>query len=116
MAVEVSRRRFERLVDRALESVPRQLLDLADNVVVEVADENADEPGLLGLYWGIALTERGTDYTFAMPDTIYVYRLPLLELAADEAELEHEIRVTVVHELAHHFGIDDDRLHELGWG
>jgi predicted Zn-dependent protease with MMP-like domain len=113
--VEVSRRRFERLVDRALESVPRELLDAADNVVVEVAEQNDDEPDLLGLYWGIALTERGSDYTFAMPDTIYVYRRPLMELAEDEADLEHEIRVTVVHELAHHFGIDDDRLHELGW-
>ncbi len=116
MAVEVSRRRFERLVDRALASVPQELLDAADNLVVEVAEQNEDEPGLLGLYWGIALTERGSDYTFAMPDTIYVYRLPLQELAADEADLEHEIRVTVVHELAHHFGIDDERLHELGWG
>ena len=116
MPVEVSRRRFERLVDRALDSVPERLLAMADNVVVEVAEANEEEPGLLGLYWGIALTERGSDYTFAMPDTIYVYRQPLQELAADEAELEHEIRVTVVHELAHHFGIDDDRLHDLGWG
>lgn len=113
--VEVSRRRFERLVDRALDSVPGQLLAMADNVVVEVADRNEEEPDLLGLYWGIALTERGSDYTFAMPDTIFVYREALQDLAEDEADLEHEIRVTVVHELAHHFGIDDDRLHDLGW-
>lgn len=113
--VQVSRARFEVLVDRALAGVPSRLLDAVDNLVVEVAERNEEEPDLLGLYWGVALTERGSDYTFVMPDTVFVYRAPLQEMCADEAELEHEIRVTVVHELAHHFGIDDDRLHELGW-
>ena len=111
----MSRARFAALVDRALDAVPPQLLAAADNVVVDIAEENPDEPDLLGLYSGVALTERDSDYVFALPDTITVYRRPLQELAADEAELEHEIRVTVVHELAHHFGIDDDRLRELGW-
>lgn len=114
--LEISRRRFGELVEDALDAIPPQLLRLLDNVVVQVADQHPDEPGLLGLYEGIALTERGADYTFALPDTITVYRLPVLAACADEDEVAREVAVTVVHELGHHFGIDDARLHELGWG
>ena len=113
--LDVSRRRFGELVDDALDSIPAELLRLLDNVVVQVADEHPDDPDLLGLYEGIALTDRGSDYTFALPDTITVFRLPILATCADEAEVAREVAITVVHELGHHFGIDDERLHELGW-
>ena len=84
------------------------------NVVVLVEDEPA-VPGLLGLYEGVPLTERDTYYGGVLPDRITIYRGPLSRLSRDVAELQHEVRVTVVHEIAHHFGIDDDRLHQLGW-
>jgi predicted Zn-dependent protease with MMP-like domain len=114
--VEVSPARFEELVEDALDRVPERLLRALDNVVVQVEDENLDEPHLLGLYSGIDLTRRSHEYSFALPDAITIYRLPLQRLCADEDELADQIAVTVVHELGHHFGIDDDRLHELGWG
>ncbi len=113
--VEVSRERFEELVGEALDEVPPQLVALMDNVVVLVEDE-PPEPGLLGLYEGVALTERATSYAGMLPDRITIYRQPVLELCEDEDEVAEEITVTVVHEIAHHFGIDDERLHELGWG
>ena len=106
--------RFEHLVDDALDEVPQQLLEHFDNVVVLVEDEDPEEPGLLGLYDGIPLTER-EDYGGVLPDVIHIYRLPICRLVHDEDELVHEVYITVVHEFAHHLGIDDDRLHELGW-
>jgi predicted Zn-dependent protease with MMP-like domain len=109
--------RFEDLVGEALDRVPRPLLDLMDNVVVLVEDEPPDdEPGLLGVYVGYALTARGWDYTGVLPDRIIVYQGPTLRMCGSEAEVVREVTVTVVHEIAHHFGIDDARLHELGWG
>jgi len=105
---------FEQLVADALDQLPQQLVTSFDNVVVVVEDENADEPGLLGLYEGIALTERES-YTGVLPDRISLYRIPLCRVAEDLDHLVEEIAVTVVHEFAHHLGIDDDRLHELGW-
>ena len=106
---------FEELVADALDALPAELVARFANVVVVVEDQNDEEPDLLGLYEGIALTER-EHYTGALPDRISVYRLPLCLLAADLADLVTEIGITVVHEFAHHMGIDDDRLHELGWG
>lgn len=111
----MARTRFEELVGEALDQIPDELTRLMDNVVVLVEDANAEEPSLLGLYEGVALTERGYDYAGALPDRIFVYRLPLLAACRSEDELVDEISVTVVHEIAHHFGIDDDRLHQLGW-
>jgi predicted Zn-dependent protease with MMP-like domain len=106
--------RFEALVDAALDRVPDELWQHFDNVVVLVEDEDEQEPDLLGLYEGVPLTER-EDYAGALPDVIRVFRLPLCARCQDEEELVHEVYVTVVHEFAHHLGIDDDRLHELGW-
>ncbi len=113
--MEVSRERFEELVGEALDEVPPQLVALMDNVVVLVEDE-PPEPGLLGLYEGVALTDRGGSYSGVLPDRIVLFRSSLLALCDSEEEVAEEITVTVVHEIAHHFGIDDDRLHELGWG
>ena len=117
MPVEVSRERFEELVDQALDGIPDELALLVTNVVVLVEDEPpADDPDLLGLYDGVALTERDGSYVMELPDRIFIFRNPLMEMCESEAELVDEVRITVVHEVAHHFGIDDDRLHELGYG
>jgi predicted Zn-dependent protease with MMP-like domain len=106
---------FEDHVRRALESLPSELRDAMSNVEVVVEDENAEDPGVFGLYLGIPLPERH-DYAGVLPDKIAIYRVPLeAEFGDDPAVLEDEIRVTVLHEVAHHFGIDEDRLDELGW-
>ena len=107
--------RFEVLVEEALGLLPPELADAIDNVAVVLADRHDDEPDLLGLYEGIPLTERDEYGAMAMPDQVSIFRLPLSEMCHDDDELVAEVRVTVIHELAHHFGIDDDRLHELGW-
>lgn len=107
---------FEEHVRRALESLPAELRRAMSNVEIVVVDENPEDPDLLGLYTGIPLTERDSGYAGVLPDKIEIYRLPLEEEFGDDpAVLEEEIRITVLHELAHHFGIDDDRLEELGW-
>lgn len=106
--------RFEELVSDALDDVPEQLWQHFDNVVVLVEDRHEDQPDLLGIYEGIPLTER-EEYAGAMPDVIRIFRLALCDVCEDEQELTDEVYITVVHEFAHHLGIDDDRLHELGW-
>jgi predicted Zn-dependent protease with MMP-like domain len=86
-----------------------------DNVVVLVAGRHPEDPDLLGLYEGVALTERDSNYAGSLPDTITIYRDALLDICDSDDEVVDEVKVTVIHEIAHHFGIDDDRLHELGW-
>ncbi|MFQ1003159.1 metallopeptidase family protein [Modestobacter sp. SSW1-42] len=108
--------RFEELVADALDEVPPQLMALLDNVVVLVEDRHPEEPDLLGVYEGFALTERGADYGGTLPDRIMVYREAICEICEDEDEVAEEVTITVVHEIAHHFGIDEDKLHALGWG
>lgn len=115
--VEMSPDRFEELVGEALDEVPEELLGLMNNVVILVEDEAPpDEPELLGLYEGHALTSRGWDYSGVLPDRILIYRDPILRICETEDDVVDEVAITVVHEIAHHFGIDDDRLHDLGWG
>jgi predicted Zn-dependent protease with MMP-like domain len=112
----MSRERFEELVAEALDEVPEELLDLMDNVVILVEDDPPPEdPGLLGVYEGHALTDRGWDYSGVLPDRITIYRRPTLRICEDEDDVVDEVAITVVHEIAHHFGIDDARLHALGW-
>jgi predicted Zn-dependent protease with MMP-like domain len=107
---------FEDHVRAALESLPPELQRAMSNVEIVVEEENAEEPDLYGLYLGIPLTERGEGYAGVLPDKIAIYRIPLEEEFGDDPEvLEEEIRITVVHEIAHHFGIDEDRIAELGW-
>ena len=108
--------RFEELVSDALDLIPPELAAAIDNVVVLVADRDPEDPELLGLYQGIALTERDSTYAGALPDTITIFRDSLLEICETEEDVVEEVVITVIHEIAHHFGIDDDRLHELGWG
>jgi predicted Zn-dependent protease with MMP-like domain len=112
--VQMTRERFEDLVRDALDEVPEELLDMMDNVVILVEDD-APEGELLGLYEGHALTERGWHYGGVLPDRITIYRNPILRICRTEDDVVDEVAITVVHEIAHHFGIDDDRLHELGW-
>jgi predicted Zn-dependent protease with MMP-like domain len=108
--------RFEELVGEALDEIPPELLDLLDNVVILVeADPPQTDPDLLGVYEGHALTSRGWDYAGVLPDRIIIFRNPILDLCRTEEEVVEEVAITVVHEIAHHFGIDDVRLHELGW-
>ncbi len=99
----------------ALDLLPDALAAMVDNVVVLVEDRHDGMADLLGLYEGLPLTARGDYGALALPDRITIYRLAVCEHCADEEELTREVAVTVIHELAHHFGIDDDRLTELGW-
>ena len=108
----VPKYRFEALVREALDGLPDELLPVLDNVVVQIQDRHPDEPDLLGLYEGTPHTERIGD---EFPDVVSIYRMALCDMCADLDELADEIYITVVHEIAHAAGIDDDRLHELGW-
>ncbi len=117
MPLDISPEEFERLVDSALDQIPDALAERVSNLVVLVEDEPPpDQPSdLLGLYDGVALTEQEGGNLARLPDRIFVFRLPLLDYCSTPEELVEEVRVTVVHEIAHHFGIDDDRLHDLGY-
>ena len=105
---------FEDHVRAALDELPPHLASALTNVAVVVEDENPEDPDLFGLYHGVPLPERG-DMAGLPPDTISIYRIPLEDSFPDPKELREEIRVTVLHELAHHFGLDEDRLAELGY-
>ncbi len=115
---------FYELVERALEGLPPELAELLDNVAIVVDDwpdpssplvAGGEAETLYGLYEGVPLTERGSGYYGILPDKITIFRGPL-ERDFWQEELEEQIRITVVHEVAHHFGFDEDRLEELGWG
>ncbi len=116
MAIQVSDEEFEGYVEQALASVPDELANLIENCVILIEDDApADDPHLLGLYDGIPLTERGAWYGGVLPDRIFIYRNPTLAICDTVEDVVEEVHITVVHEIAHHFGIDDDRLHELGY-
>ncbi len=113
--VDIPPERFGALVAEALDGIPEELGRLMDNVNVFV-DDTSPPGGLLGYYEGIPLTQRGDYGGLALPDRITIYRQSICASCRDEAEVTHQVRVTVVHEVAHHFGIDDQRLDDLGWG
>jgi predicted Zn-dependent protease with MMP-like domain len=108
-------RRFDELVSDALDLIPLELAGAMDNVVVLVEGRHPEDDELLGLYEGVALTERDSDYAGSLPDAITIYREALLDVCDSDEDVVEEVAITVIHEIAHHFGIDDDRLHELGW-
>ena len=112
--IEVDPDRFEEMVAAALDSLPEQLGRLMSNVAVMVQHEPGP-PGLLGLYEGIPLTSRTTGYAGVLPDRITIYRQAICAICQTEQEVADQVRKTVIHEVAHHFGIDDKRLAELGW-
>jgi predicted Zn-dependent protease with MMP-like domain len=111
--IEVSQRRFEEMVGEALDTLPPRFTKVMRNVVV--VTEDGTDPHLLGLYVGIPLTERSSDYSAVLPDQITIYRNSICARCDTDAEVVEEVRRTVIHEVGHHFGIDDERLHELGW-
>ncbi len=106
---------FEEHVRAALDTLPPELARGLENVAVVVEDEHPEDPDLFGLYEGVPLPERGERYGGHLPDRIAIYRIPLEESFPDPVELEREIHLTVLHELAHYFGIDEERLAELGY-
>jgi predicted Zn-dependent protease with MMP-like domain len=113
--IDVDEDGFGELVERALDSIPDELRRQMRNVVVAVEDMGAS-PNLLGLYHGVPLTKRtSSSYVGHLPDQITIYRLPILWRCNSLDDVVTQVRVTVVHEVAHHFGISDARLHELGW-
>ena len=113
--IDVVPERFEELVAEALDSIPEELGRYMDNVAVFV-EEEARGRNLFGLYQGVPLTVRDNGYAgMVMPDRITIYRKTICQAARSEREVVRQVQVTVIHEVAHHFGIDDDRLHELGW-
>jgi predicted Zn-dependent protease with MMP-like domain len=105
---------FDDHVRRALDSLPAEFAAALRNVAVVIHDENADDPDLFGLYEGVPLPERGDD-AGSLPDTITIYRRPLEDDFPNPQELQHEIRITVLHEIGHYFGLDEERLAELGY-
>ncbi|QYN39935.1 metallopeptidase family protein [Pseudonocardia sp. DSM 110487] len=112
----MNRRQFEELVADALDTIPPELTAAMDNVVVLVDARHDTDPELLGLYEGVALTERTSSYGGELPDRITIYQDAILDVCDTEDDVVHEVAVTVVHEVAHHFGIAEATLHELGWG
>jgi len=120
----MERKRFERLVRQALDSLPEDFRAHLDNVAVVIEDrppaelesaDDAEDGPLLGLYEGHPLTERSFDYALALPDKITIFQSNVESVCSTDDEIRDEVRVTVLHEIAHHFGIDDDRLDELDY-
>lgn len=107
---------FFELVEEVFDDLPDDMVERLDNVIITVEDDSpAGEPTMLGLYEGVDIIDR-SDYGFGeMPDKISLFRKPLLSICSDLDELREQIHITLVHEIAHHYGIDDDQLHELGW-
>jgi predicted Zn-dependent protease with MMP-like domain len=114
LVIEVEPDRFEEMVVAALDGLPEDLGRLMRNVAVTV-EHRPGPPGLLGLYQGVPLTDRTTQYAGVLPDRITIYRLAICAICNSEEEVADQVRRTVIQEVAHHFGIDDDRLSELGW-
>ncbi len=112
--IDVAPERFEEMVATALDGLPPELGRLMRNVAVTV-EHGRGPRGLLGLYEGIPLTSRTTQYGMVLPDRITIYRLAICAICDSEDEVADQVRKTVIHEVGHHFGIDDERLSELGW-
>jgi predicted Zn-dependent protease with MMP-like domain len=116
----MNRAQFAHAVDVTLAELPAWVVERVDNLLVDIedwptAEQDPGGQGILGIYEGVSLADRGVDYFGFTPDRIVIFYQPHLELGLSDEELRAEIRVTVLHEMAHHLGIDDSRLHELGW-
>ena len=119
--MSLSLEEFEAVATEVVNSLPEHLREAMQNfdvMILEEPDEHLDPDGvgLLGLYQGVPLPERGINYTGVLPDIIYIFRQPHLALGLPTNELRQEIAKTVIHEIAHYFGIDDDHLNDIGWG
>jgi predicted Zn-dependent protease with MMP-like domain len=112
--IEVAPDRFDEMVTTALDGLPPALGRVMRNVAV-VVDNDSPQRRLLGLYHGVPLTARTHEYSGVLPDRITIYRQAICRICSSEEQVVEQVRRTVIHEIGHHFGIDDDRLHELGW-
>lgn len=121
VAERLKRRQFERLVERAVSTLPAGVLPLLDNVEIVIEDEpprdlvSDESEELFGLYQGTPQTDRGSSYGMTLPDKITIFRGPLERAAESRADLAEQVRVTIIHEIAHHFGLDEERIAELGY-
>ncbi|KSU65465.1 metallopeptidase family protein [Arthrobacter sp. NIO-1057] len=122
MLLEMNDDEFERLVEQAIDAIPQEFFAMMDNVIFFIEDEYTPQPGepknleILGLYEGVALTERDLNWSAgALPDRITIFKNPTLRACRNSEEVVREVGITVMHEVAHHFGIDDEKLHDLGW-
>ncbi len=116
MAIQMGADEFEGYVNDALDTIPDELFGLLDNCIIVIEDDAPpDDPDLLGLYDGVPLTERDTSYGGVLPDRIIIFRNPTLAFCDTVDDVIDEVHITVVHEIAHFFGIDDERLHQLGY-
>lgn len=116
MAVAMKDADFEILVGEALDLLPEELMNAMDNVVIMIEPYNPEDRNLLGLYTGVALTQRTTEYAGFLPDTIEIYRDIILSICHTPDQVREQVAITVLHEIGHHFGIDDQWLHDHGWG
>lgn len=114
--IAVSEQRFDDMVADALDKLPDDFARRLRNVVILVRDHNDEDPSILGLYEGVALPDRTFDHTGYLPDAIFIYKKALEAVCHTEEQLAQQIEVTVFHEVGHYFGIDEGKLHELGWG
>lgn len=114
--MDIGEEDFYALVEEALATLPEELLDDLENVAIVVEDEPEDGSEILGVYEGTALTERDSSWFGMLPDRVVLFRGPLSRMCEDEDALFEEIAITLVHEIGHYHGIDEERLHELGWG
>ena len=114
--MDIGEEDFYALVEEALAALPEELLDDLENVAIVVEDEPEDASETLGVYEGTALTERDSSWFGMLPDRVVLFRGPLSRMCEDEDDLFEEIAITLVHEIGHYHGIDEKRLHELGWG
>ena len=114
--MDIGEEDFYALVEEALATLPKELLDDLENVAIVVEDEPEDGSEILGVYEGTALTERDSSWFGMLPDRVVLFRGPLSRMCEDEDDLFEEIAITLVHEIGHYHGIDEERLHELGWG
>ena len=114
--MDIGEEDFYALAEEALATLPEELLDDLENVAIVVEDEPEDGSETLGVYEGTALTERDSSWFGMLPDRVVLFRGPLSRMCEDEDDLFEEISITLVHEICHYHGIDEERLHELGWG
>lgn len=112
----VTQEAFEAMINDALDLIPEDFARHITNVVILARDFNEDNPQLLGLFQGVPLPEQHANHTGFLPDAIFIYKDALEAMCADEEELRDEVAVTVLHEVGHYFGLEEDELHELGWG
>ncbi|MCP1387517.1 metallopeptidase family protein [Corynebacterium sp. TA-R-1] len=112
----VTQAEFEAMINDALDTIPDEFARHMTNMVVLARDFNEDNPELLGLFEGVPLPEQYANHSGFLPDAVFIYKNALEAICADEEELRHEVKVTVLHEVGHYFGMEEHELHELGWG